>query len=122
MGKTKRRRKNYGVESTEGIGGKPVGTDPGPYRTKKFAWDPFGTWPSYTVERIHHVMLVRGDSRYHVQWKDIPESGWTWEPESHLQDDHSRGILEDFKANKARQESVRVPFLLHNAPMCIEPR
>jgi hypothetical protein len=57
-------------------------------------------------------MLVRGGSRYHVQWKDIPESGWTWEPESNLQDDHSRGILEAFKANKAREEAVRVPCVM----------
>ena len=102
----KRRRKNYGVESTESEGQKAVGTSPGPYRTRKFAWDPFGTWSSYKVERIHHVMLVRGQTRYHVQWKDIPENGWTWEPESNLQDEHSRGVLETFKADQAKLESV----------------
>jgi hypothetical protein len=101
-----RRRKNYGAESKESAGSKPVGTSPGPYRTKKFAWDVFGTWPSYTVERIHHVMTVRGERRYHVQWKDIPESGWTWEPERHLQDDHSRALLEVFKAAQENFESV----------------
>jgi hypothetical protein len=108
----KRRRNQYGVESKESWGTKPVGTSPGPYRTKKFAWDPFGTWPSYTVESIHHVMLVRGETRYHVQWKDIPETGWTWEPESNLQDNHSRAVLEAFKAAKARQETVRRRCLL----------
>ena len=72
----------------------------------KIAWDVFGTWPSYTVERIHHVMTVRGERRYHVQWKDIPESGWTWEPERHLQDDHSRALLEVFKAAQENFESV----------------
>ena len=51
-------------------------------------------------------MLVRGQSRYHVQWKDTPENGWTWEPESNLQDEHSRGLLQAFKAEQAKLESV----------------
>jgi hypothetical protein len=102
----KRRRKNYGVESKDSHGQPAVGTSPGPYRTKKFAWDPFGTWSTYTVVRIHHVMLVRGCTRYHVEWKDIPESGWTWEPEANLQDDQSRALLEAFKADQAKLEKV----------------
>ena len=106
MGKN-RRRQNYGVESTNSVGAKVVGTSPGPYRTPKFAWDPYGTWPAYKVERIQHVMLVRGETRYHVQWKDIPESGMTWEPERNLQDDHSRGLVEAFNAERATLESVR---------------
>ena len=110
----KRRRKNYGVETAESAGNKAVGTSPGPYHTQKFAWDPFGTWPSYKVERIHHVMLVRGESRYHVQWQGIPESGMTWEPARNLQDDDSRALLEIFNAERATLESVRglVSFML----------
>ena len=86
----------------------------GLYRTQKFAWDPFDTWPSYKVERIHHVMLVRGESRSHVQWQGIPESGMTWELARNLQDDHSRALLELFNVERATLESVRGPCFMND--------
>ena len=82
------------------------GAEGGPLRTPRHIGDQFANHDEYEVEYILAEQLIRGVPRYHIQWLGIPPESNTWEPEEHLLDSHSQGLLKAFR--ERREEEAKV--------------